>query len=136
MAPLMHRRQAQPMLRSPCDVIIVEDELISRRALLALVTAHGFASRAYQSAEEALKAVAEDGVPAIALVDFHLPGMNGIDFIRHIEAVSATVLPVLITAAGSDELDRIRRSRQVLCFRKPLDFTRLIALLNEQGFVN
>ena len=125
-----------PTVTSRCDVIIVEDEPVSRRALQALVTAHGFASRAYSTAEEALGVVAREGVPGVVLVDFHLPGMNGIEFIRQVEAASATVFPVLITAAGADELDRIRRCRPVLCMRKPLDFNRLLALLRHQGAVN
>jgi CheY-like chemotaxis protein len=130
-------RSPAPLSESPaCDVMIVEDEPVSRRALLALVKAHGFASRAYPTAEEALKAVARDGVPAIALVDLHLPGMNGIEFIRRIEAARATVFPVLITAAGTDELDRVRQKRSVLCLRKPLDFPRLISLLREQRMAN
>ena len=125
-----------PSVAPRCDVIIVEDEPVSRRALQALVTAHGLASRAFPTAEEALRAVARDGVPGVVLVDLHLPGMNGIEFIRRMEQASDTVLPVLITAAGSDVLDQISRDYPVRCLRKPLEFRRLVALLNERAAAN
>ncbi len=125
-----------PSIRPKCDVIIVEDDSVSRRALLALVASQGFAARAFRSAEEALWEVEREGVPNVVLVDLHLPGMNGMDFIRHMERASATVLPVLITAAGPDVLDPIRRAHPVRYLQKPLEFWRLVSLLNERSEVN
>ena len=116
---------------SKYDVVIVEDEPVSRRALQSLVAAEGFATRSFSSAEEALSAVAADGVPDVVLVDYNLPGMDGIEFIRRLERASATVMPVLITAAGADTLDAIRASHPVTCLRKPLDFGRLLSLINQ-----
>ena len=125
-----------PLIYWKADVLIVEDEPVSRRALASLVSAHGFATRSFSTAEAALQAVATDGVPHVVLVDFNLPGMNGIEFIRRMAQASATILPVLITAAGSDVLDQIHRDHPVLCFRKPLDFPLLLALLNRRVIAN
>ena len=125
-----------PQVLPRYDVLIVEDEPVSRRALQALVTAHGYASRAFSTAEEALSVVDREGVPHIALVDLHLPGMNGIEFIRRLEQVSPTVMPVLITAAGTDVLADVNGVHPVQCLRKPLEFGRLITLLRERVEAN
>lgn len=121
---------------SRCDLLIVEDEPVSRRAMQVLMTAHGFASRAVGTAEEALRLVERDGVPLIVLVDLHLPGMNGIEFIRRMERASATVIPVLITAASAEVLEAVQCNYPVQCMRKPLEFSRLITLLRERVEAN
>jgi DNA-binding response OmpR family regulator len=136
MTQISHSGPTVPSVTPRCDVIIVEDEPMSRRALQMLVTAHGLASRAFPTAEEALREVAREGVPGIVLVDLHLPGMNGIEFIRRVAQASATVLPVLITAASSDVLGEIAGACAVRCLRKPLEFGRLVAVLNERASAN
>ena len=136
MMQVSHPGPTVPTVVPRCDVIIVEDDAVSRRALQMLVTAHGLASRAFSTAEEALREVAREGVPSVVLVDFNLPGMNGIEFIRRVAQASATVLPVLITAASSDVLSEIAKTYPVRCLRKPLEFGRLIAVLNERASTN
>ena len=133
---LLNNPSTVPAILPKCDVIIVEDEPVSRRALQSLVASHGFATRSYGTAEEALSAVAAEGVPNVVLVDFNLPGMNGIEFIRRCEQASATVMPVLITAASNDTLDEICSEHTVTCLRKPLDFPRLLTLLNDRPATN
>jgi CheY-like chemotaxis protein len=130
------QRSTVPTVARRCDVLIVEDEPVSRRALQSLVAAHGFTARSFPTAEDALRAVAAHGVPNVVLVDFNLPGMNGLEFIRRIEQASATVLPVLITAVSGEVLEEIRQHHPVLCLRKPLDFPRLLTLLSERSIAN
>ena len=50
-------------------VLIVEDEAISRRALLRLLRMHGYESCAVGSAEEAHQFISEGNVPEVALLD-------------------------------------------------------------------
>ena len=114
------------------NVMIVEDERVSRKALAALMTASGYETEALGSAEEALHAV-ESGVhPDIALVDLDLPGMNGLDFIGQLTQMDPGVFPVLITAANGDNLTNILQQRGVAYLRKPLDFDRLMSLLGQK----
>jgi two-component system response regulator FlrC len=115
------------------NVMIVEDERVSRRALAALMSASGYATEALGSAEEALNAV-ESGVhPDIALVDLDLPGMNGLDFIGQLTELDPDVFPVLITAANGDNLTNLLQQRGVAYMRKPLDFNRLMNLLGQKA---
>lgn len=112
------------------NVLIVEDERIARRALTALMSASGYAAAAAGSGEEALRALRAGAHPDIALVDLDLPGMNGLDFIRQLEQFDPTVFTVLITAANGERLAQILHQRGVAYLRKPLDFNRLLLLLD------
>ena len=114
-------------------MLIVEDEGVSRRALTALMTASGYHADAAGSAEEALHAVRDEGVhPDIALVDLDLPGMNGLELIRQLARMEPGVFPILITAANGEPLaDRLRK-QGVAYLRKPLDFERLMSLLDSK----
>lgn len=113
------------------NVLIVEDERVSRRALAALMAASGYDTEAAASAEEALNVVRDEGVhPDIALVDHDLPGMNGLEFIGQLTRMDPAIFPVLITARNGDSLARRLREQGVAYLRKPLDFSRLLLLLN------
>jgi len=118
-------RQAQPP-----GVLIVEDEHVARRALGSLLKASGYDTRAAESAEEALGLLRNQPAPRIALVDLNLPGMNGIDFIGRLEQIAPSVHAVLMTGAGDETLAQALRDRHVPYVRKPLDFSRLLMLID------
>jgi CheY-like chemotaxis protein len=115
------------------NVLIVEDERVSRRALAALMSASGYDTEAAGSAEEALNVVRSGTRPDIALVDLDLPGMNGLDFIGQLTRLDPAVFPVLITAANGERLSSMLADRGVAYLRKPLDFDRLLSLLDEKS---
>ncbi len=118
------------------NVLIVEDERVSRRALAALMSALGYKTEAAASAEEALDAVHSGTHPDIALVDLDLPGMNGLDFIGRLSEIDPAVFPVLITATHGDRLSSLLATRGVAYLRKPLDFDRLLSLIDEKKSPN
>jgi CheY-like chemotaxis protein len=114
------------------NVMIVEDERVSRRALAALMSASGYETEAMGSAEEALHAVKGGVHPDIALVDLDLPGMNGLDFIGQLNDLDPGVFAVLITAANGENLSQILHQRGVAYLRKPVNFDRLLSLLAKE----
>ncbi len=89
----------------PADVLVVEDESVSRRALAMLLNLNGFTTAAVGSAEEALAIFDHQPWPETALVDLDLPGMSGLDLISRFQALGAKVHTVLLTAA---EESRVR----------------------------
>src|SRR5215213_466404 len=111
----------QPAKSSRSNVMIVEDERISRQALAALMSSSGYQTEAMGSAEEALDAVQAGSHPDIALVDLDLPGMNGLDFIGQLTQLDPGVFPVLITAANGEQLPQILAERGVAYMRKPVN---------------
>jgi two-component system C4-dicarboxylate transport response regulator DctD len=122
----------QPPQGNP-QVLLVEDERVSRRALAALLAASGYQTEAVASAEEALSVLGEDGnLPRIALVDLNLPGMSGLDLIERLEQLDPDVYPVLITAQGGETLRAHLRDRGVGYLQKPVNFDRLLVMLAER----
>src|SRR5579884_1940499 len=90
------------------DVLIVEDDPVSRKAMQTLCSLKGYRADAVGSAEDALKKVSEEGLPKIALVDLDLPGMNGMELIRKFKELGPGVFPVLITAANKESITNRR----------------------------
>jgi CheY-like chemotaxis protein len=113
------------------QVLLVEDERVSRRALSALLSASGYSTQAVGTAEEALQLLNGTPLPRIALVDLNLPGMSGLDLIERLEQLDAGVFPVLITAQGGERLRESLRNRRVAYMQKPINFDRLLTILAE-----
>jgi CheY-like chemotaxis protein len=114
-------------------VLIVEDERVARRALCTLLNAHGFSAIATESAEEALAVVERlraHAQPRVALVDFNLPGMNGLEFITRLGRMDPEAFPVLMTASGEDSVGEAVRDRQLMYLRKPLELGELLTVIS------
>jgi DNA-binding NtrC family response regulator len=113
----------------PLAVLIVEDERVSRNALLKLLAASGYRSAAFECAEDALREMAAGDMPPVALIDVDLPGMSGLDLATRLEELRPDMVKVLITAATGERIEKFRQDHEVHYIRKPLDFSRLLRLL-------
>jgi DNA-binding NtrC family response regulator len=114
-------------------VLVVEDERISRCALTSLLHASGYQAQPCESAEEALECVDSGSDAEFALVDVDLPGMSGLDLIEHLEEMRPGLVSVIITAVDAAGVEGFRRRHHVHYLRKPLDFQRLLGLLQSDG---
>lgn len=93
----------------PVPLAIVEDDLPTREAIVALVTGDPQfrCAGAYASAEEALQGIAA-AKPQIVLADINLPGMTGIEFVRKVRGLLPAVQVLMLTTY--EDSDRIFRS--------------------------
>src|SRR5437868_1551544 len=84
------------------DVLVIEDDRISRRALAHLLDASGYCTAAVASGEDALRLIRERGGrgPRLALVDLELPGINGLELIERLRKLTPGIIPVMVTALG------------------------------------
>ncbi len=69
----------------PAKILIVEDNRITRAMLTDIVKAAGFEVAVAESAETAVRAIVMDA-PDVAIVDQHLDGVDGSDFVRWLQA--------------------------------------------------
>src|SRR5262245_54264568 len=88
--------------RTPCSVLIVDDELLIRDTLAEYLAQEGFAVAARGSGEEALQLAAERRFD-VALCDVQLPGMDGIELLERLLKISPETAVFLITAYGTVE---------------------------------
>jgi len=84
---------------------LVEDNDTYRSSLSALVdqTQGLRCIRSFRSCEEALKALEEEFAPEVILIDIGLPGMDGIEGLRLIKAISPSTRMIMLTVYDDDE---------------------------------
>jgi CheY-like chemotaxis protein len=70
-------------------ILIIEDNLLNLELATDLLEANGFAVSSAQTAEEGLR-LARELLPDLVLMDFSLPGMDGLSATKNLKADPAT----------------------------------------------
>jgi DNA-binding response OmpR family regulator len=83
-------------------ILIVDDDALMRRSLAFNLEQAGYHTSTAESAETALTQVKLD-TPDLVLLDISLPGMDGLDAMRHLKAEFD--LPIIFITARRRELD-------------------------------
>lgn len=66
----------------------------------------------------------------VILMDFRMPGMNGVEVLEELRAVDVEAAVVFVSAYGLDDvLDRVQRASAVDVLRKPVNVEQLLVLL-------
>lgn len=93
--------QAPPNSR----VLVVDDDTDLQRMVSCMLQSKGFQVSAVSSAEEAYPHV-RDAEVDLVILDWNLPGMSGVEFVRRIRSeLAATSLPVLFLTANTSPRD-------------------------------
>jgi two-component system cell cycle response regulator DivK len=120
-------------------VVVVEDNVRSRRLVRDLLELNGFDIVEAESAEEALEAI-QDTRPDLVLLDIQLPGMDGVAALRVLRADprTAEVPAIAVTAyAMRGDEERLLEEGFDAYIAKPIDtrafVPRLLAVLEARG---
>jgi len=81
-------------------ILIVDDEEGLRRVLSILLTKEGYSVTAVASGKEALETFEKDVYDAV-ITDIKMPGMSGIELLRGIRSMDATIPVIVMTAFAS-----------------------------------
>src|SRR5205823_2303994 len=92
----------QPMLQGK-RVLVIDDNATNRRVLGLQTGKWGMASRTTESPNEALRWLDAGEIFDVAIVDMHMPEMDGVALARAIRARSATLPLVLFSSLGRRE---------------------------------
>jgi two-component system cell cycle response regulator len=87
--------------------IIAEDDLISRLMLSKLLIRWGYETTAVDNGEAAWEALQDLDVPAIVLLDWMMPGMDGIEVcrkLRDLESKSSSYVILLTSKDGKSDI--------------------------------
>jgi two-component system sensor histidine kinase AtoS len=84
------------------NVLLVEDEQVTSRAVERMLGELGYRVQIVESAEQALS-VFTPGAFAFALSDVNLPGMDGLEMLRRIKALDPSLVPLVMTSRQDTE---------------------------------
>jgi len=84
-------------------ILLVDDDALMRRSLAFNLEQAGYRATAATNAEDAL-AIARRDPPDLILLDIGLPGMDGLDALRHFQQESD--IPIIFVTARRRELDQ------------------------------
>jgi two-component system response regulator FixJ len=107
-------------------VFIVEGDGALRRSLQFALGIDGYRVEAYADAETFLAAAGGAAAGSCLVVDYHLPGINGIELIERLEARGSALPAILIVTNPSPGLARRAAAAGIALVEKPLLGTALL----------
>lgn len=102
-------------------ILIVDDQTGIRILLMELFGNEGYEMFQAANGKAALEVVEQDS-PDLVLLDMKIPGMDGLEILRHIKATHPHIYVIMMTAYG--ELDIIQKAKELGAlshFTKPFD---------------
>jgi DNA-binding response OmpR family regulator len=124
---------------TPLNVLVVEDEFPTAKALSCLFTGGGYRCRIASDGIEALEKIAEEK-PDLIVLDLDMPRMDGVEVCRRIREREEyrDVYVIVVTALGQDEdlaraLDAGANEYLTKPFNPPVLLERVAAILRPSG---
>ncbi len=87
---------------SPLRILVAEDDFTSRRMLTALLERCGHDVEAVADGDAAWAALQVADAPPLAILDWLMPGLDGVEVIRRLRAVDAAEPPYLLVLTTRD----------------------------------
>jgi CheY-like chemotaxis protein len=84
-------------------VLIADDEAIARRVLEHAVKQAGYAATVVASGDEAWRLLSEAGGPRVAVLDWMMPGLTGLEVCEKVRAAGLRPAPYLIVLTSRGE---------------------------------
>lgn len=102
-------------------ILIVDDQNGIRILLMELFGNEGYQMYQAANGKAALEVVEQDS-PDLVLLDMKIPGMDGLEILKHIKSTHPQIKVIMMTAYG--ELDIIKQAKDlgaISHFTKPFD---------------
>jgi two-component system, chemotaxis family, chemotaxis protein CheY len=112
--------------KSPCSVLIVDDDPAIRETLAMLLDSEGYRVQTATNGQEALDQVAQE-TPALVLLDMQLPIMDGWEFARAVSPKRNGGLRILVMTAGAHAFQAAVATQADGYLAKPFDLANLLA---------
>lgn len=113
-------------------VLIVDDQNGIRVLLVEVFSVEGYQTFQASNGKLALEIVRRES-PDLVLLDMKIPGMDGLDILKHIKQIDASIKVIMMTAYG--ELDMIKEATDlgaIMHFTKPFDIDELRIAVNSE----
>ncbi|MGF7050148.1 two-component system response regulator (stage 0 sporulation protein F) [Paenibacillus sp. DS2015] len=113
-------------------VLIVDDQNGIRILLMEVFSSEGYDMFQAANGRLALEVV-QNNSPDLVLLDMKIPGMDGLEILKHIKEINAEIKVIMMTAYG--ELDMIKEATELgalMHFTKPFDIDEMRVAVNTQ----
>lgn len=113
-------------------VLIVDDQNGIRILLMEVFSSEGYDMFQAANGRLALEVVQNDS-PDLVLLDMKIPGMDGLEILKHIKEINPEIKVIMMTAYG--ELDMIKEATDLgalMHFTKPFDIDEMRVAVNTQ----
>jgi two-component system, NtrC family, response regulator HydG len=118
-------------MNPPASILVVDDDADTCRNLADILTDLGYQVDTAHDGPGALELVRRKAYD-VALLDFKMPGMDGLTLYREIRKVRAETVAIIVTAyAGGDTTGEALAAGAWQVLPKPVDFPRLLGLVGE-----
>jgi len=84
-------------------ILVAEDDAVSRELICARLTKWGYEVVVTRDGAEAMNALREKGAPSLAILDWMMPGMDGLEICSRMRESERTIYIILLTARESRE---------------------------------
>ena len=114
-------------------ILVVDDNERTTRALAKLLNGAGYRTRVCYTGEDALAASEQEGTPAAAMVDIHLPDISGLVLTSKLRERLGAGFPIVVVS-GDTSMETIRTLPHVgatYFFPKPVNAEYLLERLRE-----
>jgi CheY-like chemotaxis protein len=112
-------------------ILVVDDDADTCRNLADILTDLGYAVDTAEGGEVALEKARRQPYH-VGLLDLRMPGMDGLTLCRHLKQLQPSLVAMMITCYGGNDLDG--RASSVGVWRvlpKPIDVARLLTWIEE-----
>ncbi|MVP02529.1 response regulator [Paenibacillus lutrae] len=113
-------------------ILIVDDQNGIRMLLTEVFSSEGYQTYQAPNGKIALEIVREHA-PDLVLLDMKIPGMDGLDILKHVKKIDSSIKVIMMTAYG--ELDMIKEATElgaIMHFTKPFDIDELRLAVNTE----
>ncbi|MBP1907589.1 two-component system response regulator (stage 0 sporulation protein F) [Paenibacillus turicensis] len=111
-------------------VLIVDDQNGIRILLMEVFNSEGYTTMQAPNGKVALEIVRNEA-PDLVLLDMKIPGMDGLEILKHIKEINSDIKVIMMTAYG--ELDMIKQATDLgalMHFTKPFDIDEMRLAVN------
>lgn len=111
-------------------VLIVDDQNGIRILLMEVFNSEGYTTMQAPNGKVALEIVRNEA-PDLVLLDMKIPGMDGLEILKHIKEINPEIKVIMMTAYG--ELDMIKQATDLgalMHFTKPFDIDEMRLAVN------
>lgn len=116
---------------SQTKVLLVDDEAEFASALAERLRLRNYDSKAVFNAEDAL-AIVQSSSPDVVLLDFRMPGMDGIEVLKVIKQIDSTIEVIMLTGHGDTQsVEEGMKSGAFEYMMKPVDIGELLIKIDK-----